>query len=94
MEKISVAVRFRPTKSSAEADVDSSYFSGGGAGGNREWRIDDTRISLLHRAVPVPGASFAFGTVNPALSHPNSNPLPPQFLTPARSLSLSFLLVR
>ncbi|CAM0873785.1 unnamed protein product [Alopecurus aequalis] len=63
MEKISVAVRFRPPKSSTEADVDSSYFSGGGAGGNREWRIDDTRISLLHRAVPVPGTSFAFDHV-------------------------------
>lgn len=63
MEKISVAVRFRPPKSSADPDVDSSSFSGGGAGGNREWRIDDTRISLLHRAVPVPGTSFAFDHV-------------------------------
>jgi centromeric protein E len=71
MEKISVAVRFRPPKSPAYADADSSAFSGGGTGGNREWRIDDTRISLLHRAVPVPGTSFAFGTGPPALSLPN-----------------------
>uniref|UniRef100_A0ACD5WUJ5 Uncharacterized protein n=1 Tax=Avena sativa TaxID=4498 RepID=A0ACD5WUJ5_AVESA len=63
MEKISVAVRFRPPKYSADAEVDSSYFSEGGAGGKREWRIDDTRISLLHRAVPVPGTSFAFDHV-------------------------------
>uniref|UniRef100_A0ACD5X3F8 Uncharacterized protein n=1 Tax=Avena sativa TaxID=4498 RepID=A0ACD5X3F8_AVESA len=63
MEKISVAVRFRPPKYSAHAEVDSSYFSEGGAGLSREWRIDDTRISLLHRAVPVPGTSFAFDHV-------------------------------
>ncbi|XP_037413752.1 kinesin-like protein KIN-7L [Triticum dicoccoides] len=63
MEKISVAVRFRPPKSSVDADADSPSFSGGGAVGNREWRIDDSGISLLHRAVPVPGTSFVFDHV-------------------------------
>lgn len=56
MEKISVAVRFRPPNPAA-ADL-----SPAGAG-DREWRIDDTRVTLLHRSAgPVPGASFAFGT--------------------------------
>ncbi|XP_044971684.1 kinesin-like protein KIN-7L [Hordeum vulgare subsp. vulgare] len=63
MEKISVAVRFRPPKLSVDANADSSSFSGGGAVGNREWRIDDSRISLLHRAVPVTGTSFVFDHV-------------------------------
>ncbi|XP_066338203.1 kinesin-like protein KIN-7L [Miscanthus floridulus] len=62
MEKISVAVRFRPPNPEA-ADPSPA---GAGGGGYREWRIDDTRVSLLHRAagpVPVPGASFAFDHV-------------------------------
>ncbi|KAF0895747.1 hypothetical protein E2562_014356 [Oryza meyeriana var. granulata] len=58
MEKISVAVRFRPpSASSAAADPSPS------SGGDREWRVDDTRITLLHRNAPVPGASFAFDHV-------------------------------
>lgn len=62
MEKISVAVRFRPPNPAA---ADSSP-AGAGGGGDREWRIDDTRVSLLHRAAGlVPGASFAFGTDSP-----------------------------
>ncbi|KAL5204130.1 hypothetical protein ABZP36_009001 [Zizania latifolia] len=60
MENISVAVRFRPP---AAAAADTSPYSGGGVGGDREWRVDDTRIALLHRAAPVPGASFAFDHV-------------------------------
>ncbi|KAL6654793.1 hypothetical protein ACP70R_008258 [Stipagrostis hirtigluma subsp. patula] len=59
MEKISVAVRFRPPTPAA-ADPSSA---GSGWGGDREWRIDDTRVSLLHRAAPVPGNSFAFDHV-------------------------------
>ncbi|PWZ25571.1 Kinesin-like protein KIN-7L, partial [Zea mays] len=60
MEKISVAVRFRPPNLVA---ANTSPASSGG-GGDREWRIDDTRVSLLHRAAgPVPGASFAFDHV-------------------------------
>ncbi|GJN25412.1 hypothetical protein PR202_gb13235 [Eleusine coracana subsp. coracana] len=59
MEKISVAVRFRPPNQAA-ADLSSGF-----GGGDREWRIDDgSRVSLLHRAAgPVPGASFAFDHV-------------------------------
>ncbi|GJN04662.1 hypothetical protein PR202_ga22227 [Eleusine coracana subsp. coracana] len=59
MEKISVAVRFRPPNQTA-ADLSSGF-----GGGDREWRIDDgSRVSLLHRtAGPVPGASFAFDHV-------------------------------
>ncbi|TVU24716.1 hypothetical protein EJB05_27169, partial [Eragrostis curvula] len=59
MEKISVAVRFRPP---IPAAGDPSSCSGGG---DREWRIDNgSRVSLLHRAAgPVPGASFAFDHV-------------------------------
>ncbi|CAD6256805.1 unnamed protein product [Miscanthus lutarioriparius] len=60
MEKISVAVRFRPPNPEA-ADPSPA---GAGGGGYREWRIDNTRVSLLHRAAsPVPGASFAFDHV-------------------------------
>ncbi|KAJ1275789.1 hypothetical protein BS78_05G163200 [Paspalum vaginatum] len=60
MEKISVAVRFRPPNRAA---ADPSQ-AGPGGGGDREWRIDDTRVSLLHSAAgPVPGASFAFDHV-------------------------------
>ncbi|XP_062196952.1 kinesin-like protein KIN-7L isoform X2 [Phragmites australis] len=60
MEKISVAVRFRPP---APAAADPSSAVAGGSG-DREWRIDDTRASLLHRAAgPVPGATFAFDHV-------------------------------
>ncbi|KAL6842943.1 hypothetical protein ACP4OV_027256 [Aristida adscensionis] len=56
MEKISVAVRFRPPTAAA-ADHSSA------GAGDREWRIDDTRVSLVHRAAPVPGSSFAFDHV-------------------------------
>ncbi|CAN6358744.1 unnamed protein product [Urochloa humidicola] len=52
MEKISVAVRFRqpiPTPPPC--------------GGDYEWRIEDARVSLLHRGAPVPGASFTFDHV-------------------------------
>ncbi|CAO2144387.1 unnamed protein product [Urochloa humidicola] len=57
MEKISVAVRFRPPNL-ATADP-----SPAGAG-DREWRIDDTRVTLIHRAAgPVPGAPFVFDHV-------------------------------
>jgi centromeric protein E len=60
MEKISVAVRFRPPTTAAPA-ADQSPSS---TGGDREWRVDDdTRITLLHRSAPVPGASFAFDHV-------------------------------
>ncbi|AQK57489.1 Kinesin-like protein KIN-7N [Zea mays] len=60
MEKISVAVRFRPPNLVA---ANTSPASSGG-GGDREWRIDDTRVSLLHRAAgPITGASFAFDHV-------------------------------
>ncbi|RLM70294.1 kinesin-related protein 11-like [Panicum miliaceum] len=59
MEKISVAVRFRPPNPAA---ADPS--PGGGGGGDREWRIDDTRVTLVHRAAgPVPGAPFVFDHV-------------------------------
>ncbi|KAG2558117.1 kinesin-like protein KIN-7L [Panicum virgatum] len=55
MEKISVAVRFRPPNPAA---ADPSK------GGDREWRIDDTRVTLVHRAAgPVPGAPFVFDHV-------------------------------
>jgi centromeric protein E len=65
MEKISVAVRFRPPHPAA-ADPSPA---GAGGGGDREGRIDDTRVSLLHRAAgPVPGASFAFGMDPPPLT--------------------------
>ena len=58
MEKISVAVRFRPPNPAA---ADPSPGCAGG-GGDREWRIDDTRVTLVHRAAgPVPGAPFVFG---------------------------------
>ncbi|CAN6363112.1 unnamed protein product [Urochloa humidicola] len=58
MEKISVAVRFRPPNLAA-AD-----HSPAGGGGDREWRIDDTRVTLVHRAAgPVPGAPFVFDHV-------------------------------
>ncbi|CAO2142023.1 unnamed protein product [Urochloa humidicola] len=67
MEKISVAVRFRPpqptpTPAGAGAGA-SSTTSGSGVGGDREWRIEDARVSLLHRGAPVPGASFTFDNV-------------------------------
>ena len=71
MEKISVAVRFRPT---APASSDDSSTSGG----DREWRIDDTRISLLHRAAPIPSASFGFGKPPP----PPSSHLEPSLSNP------------
>nr|CAB3491723.1 unnamed protein product [Digitaria exilis] len=58
MEKISVAVRFRPPNPAAAADPSPAV------AGDREWRIDDTRVTLLHRSAgPVPGASFAFDHV-------------------------------
>ncbi|OEL15548.1 Kinesin-like protein KIN-7L [Dichanthelium oligosanthes] len=61
MEKISVAVRFRPPNPAA---ADPSPGGAGGVAADREWRIDDTRVSLLHRAAgPVPGASFNFDHV-------------------------------
>ena len=58
MEEISVGVRFRhPNLVAANISPDSS-----GGGIDHEWRIDDSHISLLHRAAgPVLGASFAFG---------------------------------
>ncbi|CAN6372326.1 unnamed protein product [Urochloa humidicola] len=57
MEKISVAVRFRPPNPAA-ADPSPA------AAGDREWRIDDTRVTLVHRAAgPVPGAPFVFDHV-------------------------------
>ncbi|KAF8650821.1 hypothetical protein HU200_063728 [Digitaria exilis] len=60
MEKISVAVRFRPPNPAAAAAADPSP----AVAGDREWRIDDTRVTLLHRSAgPVPGASFAFDHV-------------------------------
>ena len=56
MEKISVVVRFRPP------NPDATDSSAAGGGGDREWRIDDTRVTLVHRAAgPVPGAPFVFG---------------------------------
>ncbi|PWZ37795.1 Kinesin-like protein KIN-7L [Zea mays] len=60
MEKISVSVRFRhPNLVAANISPDSS-----GGGIDHEWRIDDSRVSLLHRAAgPVLGASFAFDHV-------------------------------
>lgn len=50
MEKISVAVRFRPSSGQETAE-------------DRQWRIEDNRISL-HRPLgtPISGVSFAFGT--------------------------------
>lgn len=75
MEKISVAVRFRPPNPAAADPCPA----GAGGGGDREWRIDDNRVTLVHRsAVPVPGAPFVFGT-DPASS---DLPLPPS-LPPA-----------
>uniref|UniRef100_A0A804NNK2 Kinesin-like protein n=1 Tax=Zea mays TaxID=4577 RepID=A0A804NNK2_MAIZE len=60
MEKISVAVHFRPPNLVA---ANTSPASSGG-GSDREWRIDDTHVSLLRRAAgPVPGASFTFDHV-------------------------------
>uniref|UniRef100_A0A0A9ER83 Kinesin-like protein n=1 Tax=Arundo donax TaxID=35708 RepID=A0A0A9ER83_ARUDO len=59
MEKISVAVRFRPPNPSPAAAEPPSYPSGG----DREWRMDDIRVSLFHRAAPVPAASFSFDHV-------------------------------
>ncbi|RLM58973.1 kinesin-related protein 11-like [Panicum miliaceum] len=60
MEKISVAVRFRPPNPAA-ADPSPG---GAGGGGDREWRIDDTRVTLVHRAAgPAPGAPFVFDHV-------------------------------
>jgi hypothetical protein len=70
MEKISVAVRFRPPNL-AVADPFSSS-----GGGDRDWRIDNgSRVSLIHcTAGPVPASSFAFGTRHaspaPTLSSP------------------------
>ncbi|CAO2149242.1 unnamed protein product [Urochloa humidicola] len=60
MEKISVAVRFRPPK---PTPIPAGASSTSGSGGDREWRIDDARVSLLHRGTPVPGASFTFDHV-------------------------------
>ncbi|KAF8745536.1 hypothetical protein HU200_013437 [Digitaria exilis] len=64
MEKISVAVRFRPPNPAAAAAADPSP----AVAGDREWRIDDTRVTLLHRSAgPVPGAAATnervYGTV-------------------------------
>ncbi|CAL4910215.1 unnamed protein product [Urochloa decumbens] len=61
MEKISVAVRFRPPTPTPTAGGTSSTSSGGG--GDREWRIEDARVSLLHGGSPVHGASFSFDHV-------------------------------
>ncbi|KAL6842858.1 hypothetical protein ACP4OV_027171 [Aristida adscensionis] len=69
MEKISVAVRFRPPNPASTPagppSYSSSAFSGsaGACAGDRGWRIDDTRVSLLNRGFPVPAASFAFDHV-------------------------------
>ncbi|CAN6353954.1 unnamed protein product [Urochloa humidicola] len=52
MEKISVAVRFRQPKPTPTP-----------CGGDYEWRIEDARVSLLHRGAPIPGASFTFDHV-------------------------------
>lgn len=65
MEKISVAVRFRPLASSCDSDS------------GRKWQISDKVISLCHFNTPVSGLTFSFGIF---LSPPTNHKLSLTFL--------------
>ena len=69
MEKISVAVRFRPSTGPETSEY-------------RQWRVEDNRISL-HRPLgtPISGVSFAFGAQSYLIpSFAETLAQPPQYI--------------